>query len=186
MATFPAKPANGNRQWEIDLDPLCHSCFQEEESCSQVLRCTHAGRVEALMTSIILLQDWMTEMETNPVLVQCIVGHAKGRGGRSLQEVCRGKGEQYKWMVATQDTIGWRKFMEGMICQDWCSLQERHSIKDRGLPRSSSAWASSLVVRLLEITHGQWLYRCIQVHDRLQGTLITARKEDLQRRIKEE
>jgi hypothetical protein len=41
-------------------------------------------------------------------------------------------------------------------------------------------------MRLLEITHRQRLYQCVQVHDKLCGTLITTWKEDLQRQIKEE
>ena len=41
-------------------------------------------------------------------------------------------------------------------------------------------------MRLLEITHRQRLYQCVQVHDKLRGTLITMRKEDLQRQIEEE
>jgi hypothetical protein len=40
------------------------------------------------------------------------------------------------------------------------------------------------VTKLLETTHRQWLYRCVQIHDRVQGTLATLRKEDLQREIK--
>ena len=41
-----------------------------------------------------------------------------------------------------------------------------------------------MVVKLLEATHGRWLYRCIQVHDRTQGTLAKLRKEELQKEIK--
>ncbi len=37
-----------------------------------------------------------------------------------------------------------------------------------------------------QATHGQWLYRCIQVHDRVQGTTATQRKEELQREIEEQ
>ncbi len=40
-----------------------------------------------------------------------------------------------------------------------------------------------MVIKLLETTHGQWLYRCIQVHDRVQGTQATLRKEVLQKEI---
>ena len=36
---------------------------------------------------------------------------------------------------------------------------------------------------LLEVTHGQWLYRNIQVHDKISGTLVTLRKEELQLEI---
>jgi hypothetical protein len=42
------------------------------------------------------------------------------------------------------------------------------------------------VIKLPEITHGQWLYRCVQVHDRVRGTQVTMRKEDLQREIKKQ
>jgi len=46
--------------------------------------------------------------------------------------------------------------------------------------------ASGVVIKLLEATHGQWLYRCIQVHDRVQGTTATQRKEELQWEIEEQ
>ena len=64
-------------------------------------------------------------------------------------------------------------------------LQETHSML-RGCNTSASLWGPGLVTRLLEITHGQWLYRCVQIHDKTQGTLITNRKENLQRQIEEE
>ena len=33
-----------------------------------------------------------------------------------------------------------------------------------------------LVIKLLETTQGQWLYRCVQTHDIISGTIATARK----------
>jgi hypothetical protein len=44
-------------------------------------------------------------------------------------------------------------------------------------------WTTGVVVKLLEATYGQWLYQCIQVHDRIQGTRVTQCKEELQREI---
>ncbi len=75
--------------------------------------------------------------------------------------------------------------MEGMVCQDMQALQELYTMVE-GSSRSATAWASGLVIRLLEITHGQWLYRCVQVHNKLHRTLITEQKEDFQRQIEEE
>ncbi len=49
---------------------------------------------------------------------------------------------------------------------------------------SPEQWAVGLITKLLEATHGQWLYRCVQIHDKLNGTNVTMRKEDLQREIK--
>ncbi len=48
------------------------------------------------------------------------------------------------------------------------------------------SWAKQLVIRLLEVTHGQWIYRNIQVHDETQGTLQTREKELLQREMEVE
>ena len=38
-------------------------------------------------------------------------------------------------------------------------------------------------MKLLEITHGQWLYRNVQVHDAVSGLKAVERKEELQREI---
>ncbi len=48
------------------------------------------------------------------------------------------------------------------------------------------SWAKQLVIWLLEVTHGQWIYRNIQVHDETQGILWTWEKELLQREIEVE
>ena len=47
-------------------------------------------------------------------------------------------------------------------------------------PRISlEKWCSELITRLLEITHGQWLYRNYVVHDLVSGTIAMAKKEEL-------
>jgi hypothetical protein len=48
------------------------------------------------------------------------------------------------------------------------------------------SWAKQLVIWLLEVSHGQWIYRNIQVHDETQGTLRMWEKELLQREIEVE
>ena len=42
-----------------------------------------------------------------------------------------------------------------------------------------------LVIQLLEITHGQWLYRNVMVHDRTAGDLATKRKEEIRRALED-
>ena len=44
-------------------------------------------------------------------------------------------------------------------------------------------WMSGLVVKLLEITHGHYIYRNLRVHDDVAGKLVTERKEELQLEI---
>ncbi len=40
-----------------------------------------------------------------------------------------------------------------------------------------------LILKLLETTHSQWLYRNVQVHDVVTGALEAARKQELQQLI---
>jgi hypothetical protein len=76
------------------------------------------------------------------------------------------------------DKLGWRRFMEGMLSKNLVSLQvEYHCISGEG--SNTWKWASQLVVRLLEVVHGQWVYPNIQVHEEMKDMLCTEEKEHL-------
>ena len=49
---------------------------------------------------------------------------------------------------------------------------------------SLGKWCTGLITRLLEITHGQWLYRNYIVHNPVSGTIATAKKEEMLAEIK--
>ena len=72
--------------------------------------------------------------------------------------------------------------MEGMICKKAREIQETYSTVC-GSRSSPQRWAIGTIIKLLEATHAQWLYRCIQMHDTTSGALRTTRKEELQREI---
>ena len=55
-----------------------------------------------------------------------------------------------------------------------------------GLQTSAEKWTVELILKLLEVTHSQWLYRNIKVHDKVAGTLAKLRKEEIQMEIKEQ
>jgi hypothetical protein len=69
--------------------------------------------------------------------------------------------------------------VEGMVCRGMRNIQEMYT-QVEGSNITSVQWAQCLIIKLLEATHGQWLYRCVQVHDRVSGTRATARKEEIQ------
>ena len=69
--------------------------------------------------------------------------------------------------------------MEGIILQEIIDIQAEHMYGvDSCL--ALAPWAQGLVVKLLEVTHGQWLYRNVQAHDTDTGTLATKKKEEIQ------
>ena len=75
--------------------------------------------------------------------------------------------------------------MEGMISKEWVKLQREHYTIFGG-KYTPAKWAQLLVTKLLEVTHGQWLYRNIQIHDSSTGLLATQRKEKLQTLIEDQ
>jgi hypothetical protein len=84
-------------------------------------------RVETLTHSIDLLEQWLVEVDTDPELRECLVEYARGRGGRTMTEICRGMDNRYQRVAEEQDAIGWRRFMEGMICRGLRGLQELYT-----------------------------------------------------------
>ena len=51
---------------------------------------------------------------------------------------------------------------------------------------SLDKWAKGLAIKLLEATHGQWLYRNMLVHDTVSVLKAAESKEELQREIEDQ
>ena len=75
--------------------------------------------------------------------------------------------------------------MEGMISRGVVEIQ-REYYQLQGMQWRIDKWASGLVIKLLEVTHGQWLYRNVVVHDRVTGSLAQIRKEEIRAQIEEQ
>ena len=101
-----------------------------------------------------------------------------------MQSICQKLDSRFKIMARSQDIIGWRRFMEGMISRHVVDIQ-RDCLRCKGIQWQLNRWASGLVVRLLEITHGQWLYRNVVVHDRTAGRLAVVCKERIMAEIED-
>lgn len=169
-------------RYEQEMDPMCPSCQVEEEDCGHILRCREEGRVAALVASLDALEEWLEETDTDPILVEGIMSFLRGRGEGSLEDSFIGYPREYRTLGMRQDRIGWRRFMEGMIVADFRRLQIRH-LRRQGLRNSGDKWAREFIIKLLECTHGQWLYRNVVVYDQLAGTEQVRRKEEVRAEI---
>ncbi len=74
-----------------------------------------------------------------------------------MSDICSDLGNQYREMAVEQDVIGWQRFMEGIISKQLVCIQADYRAHT-GEGIMAMAWASQLVVRLLEVTHSQWIY----------------------------
>ena len=167
---------------KIFHDPRCPSCASATETCAHVLTCREVGRVEVLNKSVDLLEEWLNEAKTETSLKHAICRFARGRGQISMTFVTSGQGPLLTSMASSQDSIGWRRFMEGMVSKEMVEVQSKFcEIVETKL--TPSQWAQGLSIKLMEVTHGQWLYRNVHVHDKVTGTIATKRKEDLKEAI---
>ena len=55
----------------------------------------------------------------------------------------------------------------------------------RGTPTTPTSWDKGTIVRLIEISHGQQLYRNVHVHDTVTGLHETRKEEELQKEIED-
>jgi hypothetical protein len=132
----------------------------------------------------ILLTSWSTGwLRLTLILISVIVWwHMLEEEGGSQWPRCSGMDHRYRKVAEEQDAIGWRWFMEGMICHGLRGLQEVYNTVE-GSNNTGEQWAAGVIIKLLETTHGQWLYHSIQVHDRISGIQATQQKEELQMAI---
>jgi hypothetical protein len=145
-----------------------------------VLLCPEAGLVKAFELCTSALKRWLDEADTDPDLTDSIVEYVQRRGTVMMEEAISEAPPRFRPMALSQDKIGWRLFLEGMISKEITNIQQQYYAVN-GSSMSLEKWCSGLITRLLEITHGQWIYRnyVYVVHDPMSGTIATAKKEEL-------
>ena len=72
--------------------------------------------------------------------------------------------------------------MEGMISKDITFIL-KSNLALSSYHLSIKGWTTCLITKLLEVTHGKWLYSNVYVHDSISGTAATLRKEEIQMEI---
>ncbi len=70
----------------------------------------------------------------------------------------------------SQDLIPWTSFMEGKVSKEILALQRRTLLHSPS-PLSIADWSKQLISRILHISHAQWIFRNVSLHDRREGYL---------------
>ncbi len=159
-------------------ESTCPSCQSCEKTCTHILRYPEAGRTEAFLLSVKELLRWMKENEMHPDLISVILEYAQRRGEISCIKRVGELPSIVQEFATSQDRIGWGNVMVGMVSTKLLCIQDSY-LWVRGSARSSERWATGLIAQLLQVTHGQWIYRCVLVHDRTTGTLVNQHKAEL-------
>jgi hypothetical protein len=95
-----------------------------------------------------------------------------------MEDIVQEAPSRFQVVGKSQDKIGWRRFLEGMISKEITGIQQQYYALN-GMQMSLEKWSSGLITRLLEIRPGQWIYQNFIVHDPVSGIIATAKKEEL-------
>ena len=103
-----------------------------------------------------------------------------------MEEICLSYtlSDDYRLFARSQDRIGWRRFLEGMVSKQLPALVTKRDVE--GNISDIGTWMTLLITKLLEVTHGLWIYRNVMVHDELNGLYATEGRERLQQAIEEQ
>ncbi len=132
----------------------CPCCTISVERADHIVRCSKAGWVEAFTNGATALKTWLDAAYTDPDLAEVIVEYVQGRDYITMSEVVREAPRRFQQLSHSQDVIGWHWFLEGMVSKDIISLQLQY-LAVSGSRLSTEKWISGLIIRPLEIAHGQ-------------------------------
>jgi len=165
------------KRWFGEEDSRCPSCLIEEEGAGHLCRCTNADRRKLLEDCTTDLLKWMSIGDnTHPDIIWWVERYILG--GTGSHDIP----ESIAALVASQELIGWRNFMEGRVSIHFHRLQFIHLVRSHSLIMASN-WMKIFISKLLHITHSQWIFRNFMLHKKSQGLLRMKEKVAIQLHI---
>jgi hypothetical protein len=125
-----------------------------------------------------VLEWWLNKVDTDPDLTDSIAEYVQWQDTVLMEDIVQEAPSRFHIVGKSQDKIGWRRFLEGMILKEITGIQQQYYALN-GMQMSLEKWSSGLITRLLEIMHAQLIYQYFIVHDPVSDIIATAKKEEL-------
>jgi hypothetical protein len=104
----------------------CPCCTIHLETAEHVLLCPKEGQVEVFMQLSMALEWWLNKVDTDPELVDSIVKYVPWQGIVSMEDIVQEAPSRFHTAGKSQDKIGWRWFLEGMILKEISGIQQQY------------------------------------------------------------
>jgi hypothetical protein len=165
--------------------PLCPSCNECKETCKHIAQCPEPGRAATFAQLTQGVEAWLETNGTHKDLKLLLLCYLQGQGTVTCIESSEDLNlpQIVRDYPISQDLIGCDNFAMGMISSKLLPIQSAYNLIN-GVSSHATWWISGLVTQLLQVTHTQWIYRCVLVHNRNAGTLISVHKAKLHKVIK--
>jgi hypothetical protein len=163
-------------RWDKSRDELCPDCGKRE-TASHLNLCSDPERTSLLHEMVASLKKWLDNNYCHPELAYWLPNYILLRGTRRLSDFPYLSPEM-KRVAASQDLIPWTCFMEGKLSHEIFTLQ-RHSLACSPSRLTISDWAKKLISQILQISHAQWVFRNVSLHDARTGYLRVKKRQDI-------
>ena len=165
----------------MTTDSRCPNCHSVNKDAAHLMVCPCSNRTRLFTEHVTKLAEWMHTHHTDPELAPLITEYLRGRG-RTKFERLSDVPRYLKGLARTQDAIGWRNFTEGKLSKTFRRVQESY-LAESDTSLTVDSWLKGFVGKLLEMTHAQWIFRCVSKHHRTKGSLVIAAKKELVKEI---
>ena len=167
----------GRYSGQVSPDERCPNCGRRE-TAAHLMICPDDGRTKLLQECVTDLIEWMsTKDQTDPEILYWIPKYILMRGDKPLSAMGH-MSPQFKALAASQDVIGWRDFTEGHISTHFYAIQSFHLAMSSSYLNGED-WTKQFISKILQVTHSQWIFRNVSLHDRTQGYLRNKRSDEI-------
>jgi len=165
------------------VENVCPSCGRDDESSKHITRCNESGRRQMLEHTVDELATWMASTRVDPHLRTMITRYLLAQDTKTMKECLSGHSSILRTLAEVHDRLGWDNFVEGRISLLFLEAV-RPALDGRRSRLTPERWCHTLVTKLLQLTHKQWLFRNSHVnHKKLEG-MTTAQHEQIFEKVK--
>ena len=163
-------------------DKRCQRCSRRE-TADHLLLCSNKDRAQLLIENTDKLGKWLERDEiTDLELSYWIPKYILMRGDKPFAEL-GAMSPRMKALAKSQDIIGYCNFMEGYILTHFYAVQNFH-LDTSSSYLNEAHWAKQFISKLLHVTHSQWIFCNISLHDKINGYLHKKKSEEIKLELK--
>ena len=159
---------------------------------THVTRCKDPARIVTFHRSIDALALWMEEAETEPNLKTMVTTYLREMDHMTMRGVVDSikvrlptyfTKDRLNSIAKAQDILGWDCMLEGRIPKLFV-LHQRSHLAHMKTRMTAKRWAKTLITKLLQITHKQWLLRNAKIHIKRKVDMNEEEHDKLLEKIK--
>jgi hypothetical protein len=166
------------KRWQLRQDDSCPRCGMAEDS-AHVWKCHGEGVEDVWDKSMTNLENWLTKYQTDPDIKHAILSHLKT--WRHDQPQASLTPFLLENTILKQSQIGWRRFFEGWLVQEWTDAQQAYYKISKSL-RSGKRWTIELIKKLWDVAWDLWEHRNSILHE-AQNVVTDRSSRSLNRQV---